>query len=432
MQIKLATIGTVCSALLAGCGGGSNNDTAAAAVCRPTMANPDLCSDSTGVGTTNLALFTTAPSAVTLTSDGVATYKIGGGSPAYTATSSNPGVVTASVTGDSLTISSVSQGKDTPIVVVDSFGKAVTIKVTVLAKGEITISPDIFTTAPSAVTMTSEGAVTYTIGGGTPPYKATSSNPGIVMTSITGNSLTLSSLSQGATPIVVVDSLGKAVTIDVTVLSRGQVGIPPSIFPSLITVSDCTTNIPFLFSGGTAPFTIISSDNFRAQVSTALPLNLQSYFTTSINLTGSGQPLPSPLPTPQSPYKIVVTVLDSQFRTATANIEVPNWAVIPNTATPGCPVNPLLQIVSASQNAHVNEILAFQITGGLGPYTYTFTDEPTNPETAGPVAAVANDNNPDINTSVYVKVMKPGTTLLTVTSADLQKAHVRLIGLPSP
>ena len=228
------------------------------------------------------------------------------------------------------------------------------------------------------------------------------------------------------------DSLGKAVTFKVTILSRGQVGIPPSIFPLSVTVSDCTKNIPFLFSGGTAPFTIISSDNFRAQVSTALPLNLHSYFTTSINLTGSGQPLPAPLPTPGGPYKVVVTVLDSQFRTATANIEVPNWAFNPITATPGCPVNPLLQIVSASQNAHVNEILAFQITGGVGPYTYTFTDEPTSPVTAGPVAVVANDNNPDINTSVYVKFMKPGTTLLTVTSADLQKANVRLIGLPTP
>ena len=262
MRIKFAALATVFFALLAGCGGGSSNDTAAASVCRPTMANPDLCSGSTGVGTTNLALFTTAPSAVTLTSVGVATYKIGGGTPGYTATSSNPGVVTASVTGDSLTLSSISQGKEIPIVVVDSFGKAVTINVTVLAKGEVSITPPIFTTAPSAVTLTSEGAATYTLGGGTPAYTATSSNPGVVRTSVTGNSLNISSIAQGETPIVVVDSLGNDVTFRVTVLAKGEVTITPPIFttaPSAVTMTS-EGAVSYTIGGGTPPYTSTSSN----------------------------------------------------------------------------------------------------------------------------------------------------------------------------
>lgn len=70
MQIKLATIGTLWIGLLVGCGGGSNTDTAADTVCRPTMANPDLCLSATGgsPGLASLNLSLTDSSGATITS----------------------------------------------------------------------------------------------------------------------------------------------------------------------------------------------------------------------------------------------------------------------------------------------------------------------------------------------------------------------------
>ena len=206
-----------------------------------------------------------------------------------------------------------------------------------------------------------------------------------------------------------------------------------AVYPPSITVGDCTTNIPFVFTGGVAPFTIYSSDNFRAPVSSAQPLGPNSYFMASIDLTRSGQPVPAT----GQPYSFIVTVLDSESKTATAKINVPTAATITSTAIAVCPTNPLLQIVSASQNAHVTEKLAMQITGGSGagtygsmPSDYVFTDESTSfiPKTVSSIAAVTDI----FPTSINVQALAVGTTLLTVTSTDGQKASVRLTVLSPP
>lgn len=196
-----------------------------------------------------------------------------------------------------------------------------------------------------------------------------------------------------------------------------------AVYPPAITVGDCTTNIPFVFTGGVAPFTIFTSDNFHAPVSSALPLGANSYFMTSVDLLKAGQPASG------APTSFIVTVLDSQSKTATAKIIVPSAA--------SCPANPLLRLVSASQNAHVTEKLAIQIAGGNGagtygsvPANYVFTDESTSfiPKPVSTIAAVS-DISP---TSINVQALAVGTTLLTVTSTDGQKASIRFTVLSPP
>lgn len=195
-----------------------------------------------------------------------------------------------------------------------------------------------------------------------------------------------------------------------------------AIYPTSITVGNCTTNIPFVFTGGTAPFTVFTSDNFRVPVSSPLPLAANSYFMASANLTAGGQPAPEAL----SPT-FVLTVRDSQSKMATANVTV---ATVNHTLL-ACPVNPLLQLVSASQNARVTEILAFQIINGSGAYTFNFTDSTPNP-VFGPTsefAAVVSSSG----TSVSVQANKAGTTLLTVTdTATSQKASIVFTIFPAP
>ena len=57
-----------------------------------------------------------------------------------------------------------------------------------------------------------------------------------------------------------------------------------SLAPRSLTVGDCTTNIPFIFSGGVGPYTVFTSDNFNVPVASPLQLGVGNsfYFTASV------------------------------------------------------------------------------------------------------------------------------------------------------
>ncbi len=289
----------------------------------------------------------------------------------------------------------------------------------------------LFTTAPSKITLASGGSATYTIGGGTAPYTATSGNTAVVTATASGSNLTISSSSAGTAQVAVVDSTGKTVTIDLTVLGKGQTGILPSIFPASLKTSDCTTNIPFIFTGGTAPYTVLTSDNVVVPVSVAQPFGPDSYFLASIR---SLFLVPDTID-PATGRKIVfvprietVTVLDSQSQVATATISV-------EFAHELCADNPLLQTVPASANAHVTEVLAFQITGGQAPFTVTTSDASIVTVPAGnlPAATVPVGNLPAFTLNARATPSNrtiQATALLTITSSDGQKANIRFTVLP--
>lgn len=278
----------------------------------------------------------------------------------------------------------------------------------------------LFTTAPSKITLASGGTANYTIGGGTAPYTATSGNTAVVTATASGTTLTISSTSAGLVPVAVVDSTGKTVTIDVTVLAKGQTGKALSIFPAAVNAGDCTTNIPFVFTGGTAPFTVLTSDNFGVPVSTALPLGSDSFFTASIRTPEkSGPPL-------TFPYIATVTVLDSQSRAAESKITID----FPYK-TPPCPANALLQTQPASANTRVTEIQTFQIIGGQPPYTVVSQDydKLTTPLTPPTFATAAINAG---NASFNVTAKKVGTALITLKGADGQQANIVFNVLPAP
>lgn len=278
----------------------------------------------------------------------------------------------------------------------------------------------LFTTAPSKITLASGGSANYTIGGGTAPYTATSGNTAVISATASGTTLNISSPSAGLAQVAVVDSSGKTVTIDVTVLAKGQTAAAPSIFPATVNAGDCTTNIPFVFTGGTAPFTVLTSDNFGVPVSTALPLGPDSFFTASIRTPErSGPPL-------AYPYTATVTVLDSQSRAAVASITID----FP-FKTPPCPSNALLQTQPASANTRVTEIQTFQIIGGQPPYTVVSQDydKLTTPPTSPTFATAAINAG---NASFNVTAKKVGTALITLKGADGQQTNIVFNVLPAP
>ncbi len=189
---------------------------------------------------------------------------------------------------------------------------------------------------------------------------------------------------------------------------RGQTGTALSLFPAAVNAGDCTTNIPFVFTGGTAPFTVLTSDNFGVPVSTALPLGSDSYFTASIRN-----------PLGPFPYISTVTVLDSQSRTAVSKI---------TTDFPrACPSNALLQTQPASANSRVTEIQTFQITGSQAPFTVTSTDTSivTVPVGNLPASTLNAQATPSNRTT-------QATALITVRGADGQQANIVFTVLPAP
>ena len=200
-------------------------------------------------------LFTTAPPSITVATGSSPIYTIGGGIAPYTATSSNASVATASTSGPSLAVTGVAPGSAS-VLVRDSAGAAVTLAVTVPSTSALPL----FTTAPPSVTLAVGTSTTYTIGGGSGPYTATSSNTSAVTTSLSGTSLTLRSVANGAAIVQVRDASGATVSISATV-NATQMALNPT------TVNAFIGDIVYsAISGGTPPYNVVQGFPDAAEV----------------------------------------------------------------------------------------------------------------------------------------------------------------------
>ena len=264
-----------------------------------------------------------------------------------------------------------------------------------------------YTTSPSAVTLKAGSSATYTVAGGVAPYTATSGNSNVATAIISGSTLSISGMAAGKALLAIVDAAGKTLSIDVTTLAQGQAGAVLSLSPASLTVGDCTTNIPFIFTGGVAPFTIYTSDNFSVPVSSPLPLGANSYFTATIKALGS----PS--------YTATLTVLDSQSQKAETLIHIPG-------GHDKCPDNPLLQISPESANFRASEVRAVQIAGGPTPAAPpTVVVDPS-------VAKVISVTASSVSVQAAVSVTTTVSTLMTISTADGQRANVIITVFPQP
>ena len=196
----------------------------------------------------NRALFTTAPTAVTIPvgNSSAQTYQIGGGVGPYVVGNSNPGVLSASLSGTTLTLTGLATGSAN-LVILDSVGSSIGIAVTVPSAATL----NLFTTAPPAVTTSKGTATTYSIGGGVSPYTVTSSNTGVVSVTQGAGSFTITGVANGTASIVIRDSAGNTVTVGVTV-SAAQMSVNPTQVNAYIGDTVYST-----ISGGTAPYSIV-------------------------------------------------------------------------------------------------------------------------------------------------------------------------------
>src|SRR5205085_11433112 len=84
------------------------------------------------------------------------------------------------------------------------------------------------------------GAQSYSVSGGVAPYTVASSNPNVLSATVSGNRVTLTGLSAGSANVIVSDSAGSSLSVQVSVTaSAGQALFTTA--PSSLTVSRGTT-----------------------------------------------------------------------------------------------------------------------------------------------------------------------------------------------
>jgi hypothetical protein len=210
------------------------------------------------------------PAAVTLT--GVAgagdslTFFISGGSGTYVGVFSNNTAVipNPAIAGNQFTIdpSVVSASTSVTLTIEDSAGATDTVAVTV------TPATSSMAVNPSAISVDSPTAITFSIIGGLPSYSIYSSDLGVV--TVGGNPFVTSStafianaIASGTATITIVDSDGQTVTAAVTVSGAAPATIsvaPPSasICENSIACSAATDVAAFTISGGVPPYTVTS------------------------------------------------------------------------------------------------------------------------------------------------------------------------------
>jgi hypothetical protein len=287
-----------------------------------------------GSGGTATTFFFTAPKAVTIGLNSTQTFAISGGTAPYSTSSSVSGVASASVTGTTLSITALKDGKS-DISVFDA--KGATLSTTVTA-GNGGVPQALFINAPPDITI-GVGTTTaqYTISGGSAPYSASSSNTSVAGVKFSGSQLTINGVAAGTALIGIFDSTGKSVSTNINV---GNGAVAPALYvtaPSAITLAAGGAS-SYVIGGGTGPY-IASSSNTNI-ATTAITAGS----TLTINGIAEGTS--------------TVNVFDTTGKSVTITVTVGSGgiATLYVTAPGAIAIGP-------------GEAPAFAIGGGSGPYT---------------------------------------------------------------
>lgn len=232
------------------------------------------------VGTaTAIPLFTSAPSDIVVQPGTTPIYSVSGGKAPYLASSSNNSVMTATISGSSLSLSGLIVGS-AKILVTDSLGATVTINAVV---GTGAVLP-LFTTAPSSVTLAIGDTASYTISGGSSPYVVSSGNPNVASTVLVGTTgFSITGEKVGNAAILVTDSKGATVTVNSSITATAST--PIDVLPGDATgaVGEVLT---FKLSGGSPSFSITNNNSSIATV-TPTSVNAGGTFTATLLNVGS-------------------------------------------------------------------------------------------------------------------------------------------------
>jgi len=213
-------------------------------------------------------LFTSAPSPPALVNLAVGvpqTFTVGRGSGTYLFASSDPAVVTVpAASSTQLLLTPVGVGSAT-VSVTDSAG----VRTTLQYSGGWGVVAG-FDRRPNCNLGLSAGATTYGIVGGRTPYRAVSTNAGVVSVSPPGltSNLVLSPVAAGTANVVVTDAAGTQVSLAVTVTQSGVVDM--SVSPASL-AANVGEELVLTITGGSAPYTVNVGNPAIADRLTASP-----------------------------------------------------------------------------------------------------------------------------------------------------------------
>jgi hypothetical protein len=296
------------------------------------------------------------------------TYVITGGVAPYSITPSNSAIakvldpgVTTSGSQSTFTVKALSLGTAT-LVLTDAAGTTLSSILAVWPSGN-----DLFTSAPSTVTIAQGASATYSIGGGLAPYSAVSSNTAFASAGIRdGSTLVVGGVAEGEARIVVTDAMGAQVDITVTVARTGVAALATTAPPAISLGVGASGAQTYTISGGTPPYTATSS---LPSVATVSNLGNGTTFTVTGVSVGTAR----------------VDVSDST-NTATVSIFVNVTA-----GNAGFTVTPASAewTVSGACPAGVPPYSVYFINGGAPPYTVSSTNHLIGTVmTSVPIAAV--------------------------------------------
>jgi hypothetical protein len=289
-------------------------------------------------------LFTSAPANVVMSAGTQRSFLVDGGSPTFAAgvpvyqvVSSDPAVATAALSGNALTLTSVSGGTS-QVAVTDSLGARIAFQVTV--GGAVALH----TTAPSAITVSPGvlNAQTYEIRGGASPYSVTSGNVAVATVSQAANLFTVTGLGVGAANVQITDRLGATLSVAVTVASGAATPLTVSPLAATGTIGD---EIEFEIRGGTPVYTATVANQ---KVATAAAF-LQSTTAFKVTMKGFGTSN--------------IAVIDSLGQVQNLSVTAQNVNL-----------TPLFTSAPALVNLAVGVSQTFTVGGGSGTYFFASSD----------------------------------------------------------
>jgi hypothetical protein len=178
----------------------------------------------------------------------------GGVSP-YTVATSDASVVTATISGATITLVGQAKGGSATVLVTDAAGATFKLSVTV----EAVPTPALAVT-PNAVGGVVGGTNSLAITGGKAPYTVGSSNTTVASASLSGSAVSVSLLAAGTSSITVTDSTGAVVSVAVTVTAAPVAAVPLTVLPAdQAVLENSNAAVTYLITGGTAPYTAMVS-----------------------------------------------------------------------------------------------------------------------------------------------------------------------------
>ena len=185
-------------------------------------------------------------------------YKVSGGVPPYEVRASNPGVLSATLSGGELSLKGLAVGSSS-LLVTDAAGMSASLAT--VGVNRPTSTP--LAAIPSTATGQVGDSLTFTITGGTPDgtglYSIRSNNPNIVTVPATGGtSFKASLVAAGSTVVTIMDSLGQVQNVAVTAQQPSVTVLFTTAPPTVVFTNGVSQT--FDVGGGTGGYRFQSSN----------------------------------------------------------------------------------------------------------------------------------------------------------------------------